>query len=248
MKKKKTKRKDSNHKAHAGRKIRLGYLSPDFGEGRTRDLLPMVFFSYDHLRFEVFGYHTGMGGNTEPFAEEVTLRELGTLTAEEAAEIIRRDRIDLLVDLSLRTPDAMTRAIMELHPASHVVSLAADCPQELAEALPTVEGVDVLSRCYVPFEPVHRYTYRAPLLDAGVPTIGVAGILPEEGRESLLQTLTELLQSFHAVRLILPAPIAEILSEKDVARIAEAPRMLCSNSWMNCRTKTLTLSLAWMSI
>ena len=222
MKKKKTKRKDSNHKAHAGRKIRLGYLSPDFGEGRTRDLLPMVFFSYDHLHFEVFGYHTGMGGNTEPFAEEVTLRELGTLTAEEAAEIIRRDRIDLLVDLSLRTPDAMTCAIMELHPASHVVSLAADCPQELAEALPAVEGMDVLSRCYAPFEPVHRYTYRAPLLDAGVPTIGVAGILPEDGRESLLQTLAELLQSFHAVRLILPAPIAEILSEKDVARIAEA--------------------------
>ena len=38
---------------HMCRKIRLGYLSADFGMGRARDLLPAFFSGYDQLRYEV---------------------------------------------------------------------------------------------------------------------------------------------------------------------------------------------------
>ena len=105
MKKKKTKRGERKRMENAERKIRLGYLSSDFGMGRTRDLLPAFFAAYNKLRFEIYAYHTGMGGDTALFSKEVTLRELGGAAPAEAAEIIRRDKIDLLVDLSLQMPD-----------------------------------------------------------------------------------------------------------------------------------------------
>ena len=140
MKKKKTKHKHSAKQKPCHRKIRLGYLSSDFGEGPMRDLLPSFFSAYNKLRFEIYAYHTGTGGDSAPFAKEATLREVGDAAPEDAAQLIRRDEIDLLIDLSLRTPDEKNRAIMQLRPAPHIVSLAGDCPQELAMGLPTVEG------------------------------------------------------------------------------------------------------------
>ena len=203
-------------------KVRIGYLSADFGAGRTRDLLPMYFFSYDAQRFEIYAYHTGRNGDTDVFAKEVPLREIGGMTPEEAAAAIRADGIDLLVDLSLRVPDTTIRSIMELRPAPHIVSLAEDCPAALAEHLPTVEGKRILARSYTPFERVHRYTYRAPLLDASVPAIGVAGTLTEGTVTLLVDLLCDVLQALPSVRLVLPAAVTAGLTEEDLARIADA--------------------------
>ena len=203
-------------------KVRIGYLSADFGAGRTRDLLPMYFFSYDAQRFEIYAYHTGRNGDTEVFAKEVPLREIGGMTAEEAAATIRADGIDLLVDLSLRMPDTAIRSILALHPAPHIVSLAADCPAALAEQLSTVEGERILARSYTPFERVHRYTYRSPLLDAGVPAIGVAGRLTEGTVTLLVDLLCDVLQALPSVRLVLPVAVTAGLTEADLARIADA--------------------------
>lgn len=222
MKKKKTKRKMSIAKQDTPRKIRLGYLSADFGTGRTRDLLPVFFTVYDRLRYDVYAYHTGTGGDMAPFSEKATLREIGECSPQEAAEAIRQDGIDLLVDLSLRAPDAVTRAIMALRPAPHIVSFAADCPAELAATLPTVEGETICAHCYTPFERVHRYVYRAPLLDTGVPTVGVAGMLMAGEAVLLTDLLRDVLQRIPAIRLILPAALAAALDEADFAQIAAA--------------------------
>lgn len=221
MKKKKTKHKHSAKQKPCHRKIRLGYLSSDFGEGPMRDLLPSFFSAYNKLRFEIYAYHTGTGGDSAPFAKEATLREVGDAAPEDAARLIRRDEIDLLIDLSLRTPDEQNRAIMQLCPAPHIVSLAADCPQELAMSLPTVEGSELFPYCYTPLDPAADYTYRTPLLDREVPTIGVSGTLREDGAAALLQMLSALLLRMRVVRLIIPAAISEGFSEEDFARIAE---------------------------
>ena len=221
MKKNKGKRNLSAG-AELRRKLRIGYLSSDFGAGRSRDLLPMYFAAYNRLRFELYGYHTGLGGDTELFSKDVPLRELGAMSAQEAAAAIRADGIDLLVDLSLRTSDPLIRSILEMRPARHIISLAADCPAEPAAQLPTVEGAPVPARCYTPMQRVHDYTYRTPMLDTGVPTIGVMGACAEGTAETLVQLLTGLLRLLPAVRLILTAGIAARLSEADIARIAEA--------------------------
>ena len=222
MKKKKKKQARATVVPQSSQKIRLGYLSSDFGTGRTRDLLPAFFFWYDRARFDIYAYHTGMEGDTASFAKNATLREIGHHSPQEAAEEIQRDKIDLLVDLSLRMPDGHIRSIMQLRPAPYIVSLAADCPKELAERLPSVEGDEIFSHCYTPFERVQHYTYRTPLLDTGVPSIGVAGELQRDEAEQFVTLVVKLLQGVHVIRLILPARVAEGLSEEDFARIAEA--------------------------
>ena len=69
MKKKKEKRTAKTvPPKHAVRKIRLGYLSSDFKARRMRDFLPMFFSAYDRLRYEVYAYHTGTGGDSAIFA------------------------------------------------------------------------------------------------------------------------------------------------------------------------------------
>lgn len=223
MKKKKAKQRGKSAAKHrTDQKIRLGYLSSDFGAGRTRDLLPMFFSAYDKLRFEVYAYHTGTGGDVLPFSEGegiASFRAVGACSAEEAAGIIRRDAIDLLIDLSLTEMDDLTRGIMELHPAPYLLSFA-ETLRGVAAALPAVEGAGILPYCYSPFAPIHRYAYRAPLLDTGIPTIGIGGALQAGETELLWTLLSCVLPRMKAVRLILSATLATGLSERDFARIA----------------------------
>ena len=222
MKKKKHKTRHCTETKKVSRKIRLGYLSSDFGTGRTRDLLSMYFSAYDKERYEIYAYHAGEGGDAEPFAKESTLREIGTMTSETAVDVIRRDRIDLLVNLSLRAPSDRIRAILAQRPVSHIISLAADCPAGLADMLPQVEGTEILPWCYTPSRPILQYVYRAPVLDAGTPTLGIVGTCTSETAERLMLLLCDVLRRIPAVRLVLPAQIAGALTEEQLAHIAAA--------------------------
>ena len=96
----------------------------------------------------------------------------------------------------------------------------AEVRAELAAQLPTVAGEQVLARCCTPLVHVHRYTYRAPLRDAGVPAVGVAGACSAEGRDVLIGVLTDVLPRLPAVRLLLPAAVAAVLAEDGIARLA----------------------------
>ena len=82
MMKKKKKQKAQAVKHRNVQKIRLGYLSADLGQGRLRELLPMFFMAYDAFRYEIYAYHTEMGGDSSRFAEKATVREIGTGTPE----------------------------------------------------------------------------------------------------------------------------------------------------------------------
>jgi len=90
-----------------GRRLRLGFVSPDLRDHVVgRALLPS-FRRFDPERFELFCY-----GNTmaDPISEEFRARchawrELGTKTAEQLAETILADGVDILIDLALHTSD-----------------------------------------------------------------------------------------------------------------------------------------------
>ena len=89
-----------------GRRLRIGYVSPDLRDhvvGRT--LLP-CFEAHDRDQFEFFCYSGAAPG------EEITARfragsagwcDTANLSEEDLAAQIRRDRIDILVDLALHT-------------------------------------------------------------------------------------------------------------------------------------------------
>ena len=219
MKKKKNKRVHAEAR-HKVKKIRLGYLSADLGGGRLLELLPMFFTAYDAFRYEIYAYHTEIGGDSSRFAEKATVREIGMCTPEEAAELIRRDHLDLLVDLSLDAVSEHHAAVMRQRPAEHIVSLAEHVPAGLAVRLPMVEGQEVFPYCYTQIEQDAAYTYRAPLLDTGIPTIGVCGSMTAGEASHFLELLSYLLPAIGDVHLVLPASIAGGLGAADIEQIA----------------------------
>ena len=220
MMKKKKKQKAQAVKHRKVQKIRLGYLSADLGQGRLRELLPMFFMAYDAFRYKIYAYHTEMGGDSSRFAEKATVREIGTCTPEEAAELIRRDHLDLLVDLSLDAVSAHHAAVMRQRPAAHIVSLAEHIPAGLAVRLPMVEGQEVFPYCYTQIEQDVAYTYRAPLFDTGIPTIGACGSMTPSESSHFLELLSYLLPAIGDVHLVLPASIAGGLGAEDIEQIA----------------------------
>jgi len=85
----------------AGRKIRIGYVSPDCHPAASFFLRP-VWPHHDREQFEVFAYFDGSPTAAFPpeMLEGVTHRVLTGLPDAEAAATIRRDAIDILIDVA----------------------------------------------------------------------------------------------------------------------------------------------------
>ncbi|MBZ0069505.1 MAG: tetratricopeptide repeat protein, partial [Thiobacillus sp.] len=88
------------------RRLRVGYLSPDFREHSVASFIEPVLRHHDRSRFEVCCY------SSLPTPDETTRRiraavdvwhDIDKLSDGEAARLIREDRIDILVDLSGHT-------------------------------------------------------------------------------------------------------------------------------------------------
>jgi protein O-GlcNAc transferase len=86
------------------RKLRIGYVSPDFRRHVVgRNILPLV-REHDRNQFEVFCYSTSQRHDdfTNQFsAASEGWRNIAKFSDESAAQMIREDRIDILVDLAL---------------------------------------------------------------------------------------------------------------------------------------------------
>jgi len=88
------------------RRLRIGYVSPDFRDHVVgRNLLPL-FQGHDHSQVEIFCYANVVFPDalTEKFrASSDVWRSIVGLSDSKAADLIRHDRIDILVDLALHT-------------------------------------------------------------------------------------------------------------------------------------------------
>jgi len=86
------------------RKLRIGYVSPDFRDHViARNLLPL-FERHDKKRFEIFCYAQVV--RTDEFSDRFKAasdewRQIVGINNEKAEKMIRDDKIDILVDLSL---------------------------------------------------------------------------------------------------------------------------------------------------
>jgi protein O-GlcNAc transferase len=86
------------------RRLRIGYVSPDFRHHVVgSNLLPLM-RQHDHEQFEIFCYSSvpradAMTGRLRSFADQ--WREIGEVKDAKAADMIRADKIDILVDLTL---------------------------------------------------------------------------------------------------------------------------------------------------
>ena len=154
-----------------GRRLRIGYLSPDLCRHSVAAFLEPILESHDRTRFEVFAYSVGAK------VDEVTRRMeslvehwrgLGPVQDGPVLETIRRDRLDVLVELSGHTLNsrlmvlarrgAPVQASFLGYPATtgspgidvRLVDSITDPPG--AEAFAT-ERLVRLARCFVCFKP-----------------------------------------------------------------------------------------------
>jgi protein O-GlcNAc transferase len=87
----------------AGRVLRIGYVSPDFCEHAVSLFFEPVLEAHDKSLCQIFCYHTG-SQTDETTARLKSLsshwRAIANMSADAAADLIRQDRIDILVDLA----------------------------------------------------------------------------------------------------------------------------------------------------
>jgi predicted O-linked N-acetylglucosamine transferase (SPINDLY family) len=92
--------------ANPDRRLKIGYVSPDFSEHPVgRFFLPLI-ANHDHTQFEIYCYDDTRRPDTltqqAKAHAEVWRRTLG-MPDENLAHLIRQDRIDILVDLTMHT-------------------------------------------------------------------------------------------------------------------------------------------------
>ena len=117
------------NKPDPNKRLRIGYVSADLREHVVGwNLLPLL-QQHDKAQFEIFAYDTGARKDamTDKLAENCDhWRSLVGRTDEEAAQAIREDGIDLLVDLALHTSQNRL-SIFALKPAPVQLTYLAYC-------------------------------------------------------------------------------------------------------------------------
>ena len=106
-------------------RIRLGYLSADFHQHATAQLMAELFENHDRERFEVFAYSYGVDDSSPMRARLATafdrFVDIASLSHRDAAARIHADDVDILIDLKGYTHGARP-AIAGWRPAPVQVS------------------------------------------------------------------------------------------------------------------------------
>lgn len=91
----------------AKRRLRLGYIGPDFRHHSAARVFGEVMRSHAPDQFEVFIYsntpHEGFDEFTKDFARRFKWRDIVNASDAQAARAIRKDKIDILIDLAGHT-------------------------------------------------------------------------------------------------------------------------------------------------
>lgn len=100
---------------NADRRLRIGYVGPSFTKNQVAPSTVPVFEAHDPKAVQVFLY-TPDPDAEGPLPDHCTVRKIGHLSDEDAAELIRRDKIDILVDVWGHTAGSRLR-MFTLRPA-----------------------------------------------------------------------------------------------------------------------------------
>ena len=215
-------------------KIKIGYISSEFGDGENRDFLPVYFGVRDKVLFKTYGYTLrDRDGVSEMMAEAADgWRDLRGKSPEEAARLIKRDAIDILVDISFGKTGEDIVDIMKLRPAPVQLSLGdgaietgegargtspSEKSAEGADTIPSSSWTDAFIRdkhetpkgqlncrlCYIPFETSQDYAVTAPFTEVGSVTFGVTGAVAPELAEEYVRALNGILEEVPGARLCL---------------------------------------------
>ncbi|HSZ56387.1 MAG TPA: tetratricopeptide repeat protein [Tepidisphaeraceae bacterium] len=91
------------------RRLRIGYVSPDFRRHPVGGSMLPILANHDRDRFEVFcysGVHRADDMTAQLQTHASQWRDILPLTDEQAADQVRADAVDVLVDLAMHTEDS----------------------------------------------------------------------------------------------------------------------------------------------
>jgi predicted O-linked N-acetylglucosamine transferase (SPINDLY family) len=174
--------------ALAGRKLRIGYVAPNFAGSQLRQFVTPIFEAHDPAVVDVVLYPADAATETG-WPDWIAVRPIGGLDDAAAAALIRQDRIDVLNDLwghtagsrlgvFARRPAPVQAAWINffqttgLPQIDYVMSAACDDPPDLSAQY--VEELWPLGPVFTPFRPQPGRLAPAPTpaLSAGQVTFG----------------------------------------------------------------------------
>lgn len=114
------------HEIKAKKRLKIAYISPDFRNHPVGRLVANLFQHHDRKQFDLYGYSLAVAKEDDPYRPKIEagfdhFRELCFLPTVQAAQQIRQDGIDILIDLGGHTahtrPDllAMQPAPIQAH-------------------------------------------------------------------------------------------------------------------------------------
>jgi predicted O-linked N-acetylglucosamine transferase (SPINDLY family) len=213
------------------RKLRIGYVSSDFRHHVAGQCMLPVLSNHDSGQFEIYCYSNG------PWEDDVTdklrrhaagWRHIHRMSDEKAAEMIRADRIDILIDLSLHS-QGNRLPLFARKPAPIQAAYLGYCSTTGLSAMdyrlsdPHVDPPEIdlsvysektvrLPRTYICYEPIQEMPEVAPVpaLLAGHITFGCLNNFSKCSRAAL-DLWARILLSTPGSRLILHAKPSEYL-------------------------------------
>ena len=211
------------------RRLRIGYVSPDFWHHVICHFLTPLLESHDHAAFEIFCYASVKRPDaiTARMKKSAAVwRDVLGVRDDALAELIREDRIDILVDLTQHMADnrlsvfARKPAPVQVawlgYPGSTGLS-AMDCRLTDArmdpEGAPWADSVEApvrLPDSWFCFDPIDEYPEPSalPALQAGHVTFGCLNNFCKVN-EAVLKLWVAVLQSVEGSRLVMQCPAGE---------------------------------------
>ncbi|MBV1910140.1 MAG: tetratricopeptide repeat protein [Kangiellaceae bacterium] len=105
-------------------RIRLGYLSSDFHQHATAHLIVRMLELHDRSRFEVFGYSYGLNDKSPMRGRLVTamehFKDMSSMTDEDMVKSIKKDEIDILIDLKGFTQNSRSHILVNRLAKVHI--------------------------------------------------------------------------------------------------------------------------------
>jgi predicted O-linked N-acetylglucosamine transferase (SPINDLY family) len=119
-------RKAPKQKTGSGQRLRVGYLSSDLRDHAVGFALREVLELHDKNSVEVYAYYCGEPRTNDPTQDRIKAavdawRDIATMSDVDIATMIRRDEIDVLVDVNGYTKHARTK-VFAYRPAPVIVS------------------------------------------------------------------------------------------------------------------------------
>ena len=210
----------ASHDRNPRRRLRIGYVSPDFRKHSSRFYFWPLFANHDRNAFELFAYSNVQQevAWTRIFQGQFEhWRDIRDLSNEQAASLIRDDRIDILVDLCSHMQDHRL-GVFALKPAPiqatwlgsawttglKTIDYALLDPYLAPEGTLARESILRLPKTFLAFRPPEQTAdlVPAPCLKNGYPTFGYSG-RTERLNHRVFRVWGELLRRLPEARLVL---------------------------------------------